>query len=115
MRDRKNKDRDFEKLADSVELVKPGAVRAPARLKARVYSALMLAETAQGRLRDMAETKKAGGELCVFEELVRIAPVTRRLKSSNICRLCHARILAETLEKPPIYWPHCPYANFKKV
>jgi hypothetical protein len=115
MPERKRKDIDFEKLAASVELEKPGAVRAPGRLKAKVYSALMLAEAAQGPLRDMAETRKAGGELCAFEELVRMAPVSRKLKSSNICRICHARVLAEMLEQPPIYWPHCPYVKFKKT
>jgi len=114
MPDRKKKDTDFEKLGASVELEKSG-VRAPARLKARLYSALMLAEAAQGPLRDMVETKKAGGELCAFEELVRVAPVSRKLKSGNICRICHARVLAEMLEQPPIYWPNCPYVKFKKT
>jgi hypothetical protein len=114
MAEPKKTDRDFQELAASVKLAKPGATRAPARLKARVYSALMLAEAAQGELRDMAETRKAGRGLCAFEELVRMAPVSRKLKSANICRLCHARVLAEMLEKPPIYWPHCPYAEFKK-
>jgi len=114
MAEPKSKDQDFEKLAASVRLTRPGATHAPARLKARVYSALMLAAAAEGELRDMAKTKEAGRELCAFEELVRLAPVNRKLKSANICRVCHARVLAEMLENPPIYWPHCPYAEFKK-
>jgi len=114
MAEHKKKDQDFEKLAASVRLTEPGTTRAPARLKARVYSALMLAEAAEGELRDMSQTKAAGRELCAFEELVRLAPVSRKLKSVNICRFCHARVLAEMLERPPIYWPHCPYAEFKK-
>lgn len=114
MPERKKKDIDFEKLAASAKLERSGT-RAPARLKAKVYSAMMLAEAAQGPLRDMVETRKAGGELCAFEELVRMAPVGRKLKSSNICRICHARVLAEMLEQPPIYWPHCPYVKFKKT
>lgn len=86
---------------------------APARLKSRVYSALMLAEAAGGPLASFTETKAAGGGLCCFEELVRIAPVGERVKSLNICRVCHARVLAERLERAPIYWPNCPYVKFQ--
>jgi hypothetical protein len=32
----------------------------------------------------------------------------------NPCRVCHARLLAEQFESPPIYWPHCPYVSFRR-
>ena len=80
--------------------------RAPSRLKARVYSAL---STAQAPLASLSQTP----HLCVFERLIRIAPVGEPAKSRNLCRVCHARILAEHLENPPIWWPNCPYVRFK--
>ena len=52
-------------------------------------------------------------ELCVFEELVRIAPVGEAAKSLNICRICHARVLAEHMGNAPIYWSGCPYVELK--
>ena len=114
MADSGKEDRLFERLADSARLDTRPAPRAPSRLKARIYSALMQRESRQGRLRAFAETKAEGGRLCVFEELMRIAPVGAKLKSANICRMCHARVLGETLENPPIYWAGCPYVEFKK-
>jgi len=74
----------------------------------------MQRESQQGRLRAFPETKAEGGKLCVFEELMRVAPLGAALKSANICRICHARVLGETLENPPIYWAGCPYVEFKK-
>jgi hypothetical protein len=101
----------FERLAESAPQPADPA-RAPAKLKARIYSALMLLESAAGPLASFTETAAAGRELCVFEDLVRIAPVGEGVKSLNICRICHARVLAEHLEHPPIWWPHCPYVKF---
>jgi hypothetical protein len=88
--------------------------QAPAKLKARIYSALMQLESAAGPLASFTQTRAAGYELCVFEDLVRIAPVGEGAKSLNICRVCHARVLAEHLEHPPIWWPHCPYVKFQQ-
>ena len=62
----------------------------------------------------VAGPKASGHDLCVFEELVRIAPVGEAAKCLNLCRVCHARMLGEKLEHPPIYWPNCPYVRFKK-
>ena len=45
---------------------------------------------------------------------MRVTPLGNELKKVNICRVCHARVLAEALENPPIYWGNCPYAEFKK-
>ena len=70
---------------------------------------------AEGELRSFAETKAEGHGLCAFEELMRVAPLGKKLKKVNICRVCHARVLAEALENPPIYWGNCPYAEFKKT
>lgn len=114
MPDQVQEDKLFSQLADHTDVDATPGPAAPSRLKARIYSALMLRESASRRLRSIPETKAEGGKLCVFEELVRIAPLTANLKSLNICRICHARVLAEAMEKPPIYWAHCPYVNFKK-
>jgi hypothetical protein len=87
---------------------------APARLKARVYSALLQRQVETGPLASLTESNRRGDELCVFEQLVRISPVGETVKSLNICRVCHARVLAEHMDNPPIYWPGCPYVEFKK-
>jgi len=105
-------DEEFlERIADRVELAE--LERAPARLKARVYSALMLQQAETGPLMSLTETRACGHKLCVFEELVRIAPVGEAAKSLNICRICHARVLAEHMENAPIYWRGCPYVELK--
>jgi len=101
----------MEWIADEVELTE--SLAAPARLKAKVYSALMQRQAATGPLMSLTETKACGHELCVFEELVRIAPVGEKAKSLNICRVCHARVLAEHMENAPIYWSGCPYVELK--
>ena len=62
----------------------------------------------------LTKTHARGRELCVFEQLVRISPVGETAKSLNICRVCHARMLAEHMNNPPVYWPGCPYVEFKK-
>lgn len=103
----------FEQLAASDEM-HPELVAAPSTLKSRIYSALMLAEAAAGPLASFTQTKAAGWKLCCFEELVRIAPVGEHVKSLNICRVCHARVLGERVENAPIYWPHCPYVKFQQ-
>jgi hypothetical protein len=86
---------------------------APSRLKSRIYSALMLAEADQGPLRELGETEAAGHGLCVFEKLAEIALVGSTAQQFNYCRICHARIMGEQWEDPPLYWPCCPYAEFK--
>jgi hypothetical protein len=92
-----------------------GAVEkpAPSRLKSRIYSALMKEEASAGPLASVSESKQHDGKLCVFEELVRIAPVGEGAKSLNYCRVCHARVLGETVENAPIYWSGCPYVRFQ--
>ena len=98
------------------ELIAAGApspetapVRASSRLKSRIYSRLVQEQAAGGPLLSLTETKASGRALCVFEELVQIAPVGEALKCKNYCRVCHARVAGERIEGAPIYWPHCPY------
>ena len=115
MPDRPRDEEFFEKLARAAGDTPRPKKRAPARLKSRVYSALMQRAAADGELRSFPDTKAEGRGLCVFEELMRVAPVGKKMKKVNICRVCHARVLAEALENPPIYWGNCPYAQFKKT
>jgi hypothetical protein len=86
---------------------------APASLKSRVYSALVARQAGSGPLLGLREVKAGLRGLCVFEELVRIAPVGEKLQAFNWCRVCHARALAERMDSAPIYWPHCPYVLFQ--
>jgi hypothetical protein len=115
MPDQNREDERFEQLAKAARHAAPRGKRAPTRLKSRIYSALMRRAAAEGELRSLPETEAEGHRLCAFEELVRIAPLGGKIKKVNICRVCHARILAEALENPPIYWENCPYAQFKKT
>jgi hypothetical protein len=87
--------------------------KAPASLKARLYSAIIRAQQENGPLASLDETAQNHG-LCVFEKLVQIAPVGEAAKSPFFCHVCHARVLAEAIDNPPIFWPNCPYSNFKK-
>ena len=87
--------------------------RAPSRLKSRIYSALLERQREDGPLLSLSEVKAHGRKLCVFEELVQIAPVGEAIKQPNLCRVCHARVLAENIENAPVYWPGCPYAQFQ--
>jgi hypothetical protein len=87
--------------------------RAPSRLKSRIYSALVQRQRQDGPLLSLSEVKAGGRKLCVFEQLVQITPVGEPAKRPNLCRICHARVLAEAIENAPVYWPGCPYAQFQ--
>jgi hypothetical protein len=102
----------FEQIADATP--GEGAERAPARLKSKIYSALLSRMTESGPLLDLAETKSAGGRLCIFENAVAVLPVSAEIRSLNVCRVCHARVLGERMEKAPIFLPGCPYSEFHK-
>jgi hypothetical protein len=102
----------FEGLAESAASAS-GAMRASTRLRSRIFSKLNLLQAAGGPLLSLGECKAAGGQLCVFEELVRIAPVGEPMHQANPCRVCHARLLAEHVEGAPIWWPGCPYVQFQ--
>lgn len=90
-----------------------GEEGAPSSLKARVYSALIHKQQQTGRLASLDESVEAGHGICVFEKLVQIAPIGERAKTPFFCQVCHARVLAEHFNSPPIFWSHCPYVKFK--
>jgi hypothetical protein len=106
-------ERLFEWLAEETETADAmQAPRAPARLKSRIYSALVRLQASSGPLLSLSQPHQSG--LCIFEQLVKIAPAGETVKSLNPCRVCHARILAERMEHAPIYWRNCPYVDFQK-
>lgn len=107
-------ERWLEQLAGVVDFDTAIPARAPARLKATIYSALVNELAHTGPLLSLAATKDAGSGLCVFEEAVRLLPAGERVGSMNPCRVCHARVLAERVDHAPIFWPHCPYAAFHR-
>jgi len=88
--------------------------RASSRLKSRIYSTLVARQSQDGPLLSLSATRESGRRLCVFEELVRIAPVGESAKCVNLCRVCHARVLGEHVEGAPVFWPGCPYSQFQK-
>jgi hypothetical protein len=102
----------FEGIADAAEATESAA--APARLKARIYSVLLQRQAETGPLMGLDESHARGQRLCVFEQLVRIAPVGETVKSLNFCRVCHARVFAEHMENTPFTWSGCPYGDFKR-
>ena len=104
-------DRWLEELARGTN-VESGPARAPARVKAKIYSALVNQLSETGPLLTLASTKAAGRHLCVFEHAIAVLPVGDRIGSMNPCRVCHARVLGEHVDNAPIFWPHCPYAEF---
>ena len=81
------------------------------RLKSRIFSQLIEMEQAEGPLRILSESRDAGEKLCVFEHTVALLP-SDSLQAKNPCAVCHARILGETVENAPIYWPGCAYARY---
>jgi hypothetical protein len=89
--------------------------RAPARLKSKIYSAMVARLSEAGPLLDLAETRRNGcGRLCVFEQLLTALPVSSGVPQMNPCRVCHARVLGERMDRAPIFWPGCPYAEFHR-
>ncbi len=109
----KHDDPDDDRLFEAVAAATDGARRAPTRLKSRVYSALMRASAASGPLRPLGACEQEGHDLCVWERLARAAS-GGTLEGLNYCRVCHARILGERVERAPLAWHGCPYADFQK-
>ena len=105
-------DREFDRLFHCLdEAAKPE--RAPSPLKARIYSALIREQQESGSLLSLSKSRAAGRDLCIFEKALQMAPVGTKVESSFLCRVCHARIVAENIENAPIFWAHCPYASFQ--
>jgi hypothetical protein len=103
-------DRAFERMFSDFAQAED---QAPSSLKARLYSAFVREQQASGSLASLDFSVAAGHGICVFEKLVQIAPIGEKAKSPFFCAVCHARVLAENLENPPIFWPNCPYVAFK--
>lgn len=89
--------------------------RAPSSLKARLYTALIRQQEETGPLVTLSATKNAGHDLCSWEKLIEIMPLSDSEESLFHCHVCHARVLAEHFEHPPIYWKGCPYVKFRKA
>ena len=106
-----NEDREFSRIFAEPE---DAQERAPSSLKARLYTALVREQQATGPLASLDATVSAGRGVCVFEKLVQIAPIGDEAKTPFFCGVCHARILGEHLENPPIFWSNCPYVAFKE-
>jgi len=102
--------RFWEEVAEATDVER----RAPTRLKSRIYSALMRQAAASGPLRPLGACEQAGGTLCVFEKLAHAAALGS-LDELNYCRACHARVLGERVERAPLAWHGCPYADFQKI
>ena len=100
----------FQQLADVTRI--GSGERAPAHLKSKVYSSLVMSMTDSGPLLDLKDVKDAGGHLCVFEQAIAMLPIEAGVGSTNPCRICHARVLGERLWHAPIFWPGCPYSEF---
>ncbi len=105
-----NWDRQFSRILAESENAEE---RAPSPLKARLYTALIREQQATGPLASLDATVAAGRGVCVFEKLVQIAPVGKKSKAPFFCSICHARILGENMDDPPIFWSDCPYVAFK--
>lgn len=111
MNDMSFQDDDLGLLAEKTE-PNEGATRAPARLKAKIYSALIRRQEQSGPLLSLTGTQEAGFGLCIFESFWEKLPVGHAAKCFNCCSVCHARILGERFERAPIYWQECPYVAF---
>jgi hypothetical protein len=109
-----NDERFFTILAAKTDAMQGTGESAPGGPKARLSLVLVAEQAASGPLLSLPATQAAGRPLCVFENLLQVLPVGERVTSMNPCRVCHARVLAEHIESPPIYWPHCPYVDFRR-
>lgn len=107
-----NEERWFEQLATMTDVATGPASRAPATLKSRIYSSVVNQMAGVGRLLSLATTKAEGRKLCVFEDVLTLLPVGEAMRERNPCRVCHARILGENVQRAPIFWPGCPYSDF---
>jgi hypothetical protein len=103
----------LERLLGELAIGDPPDAKAPSRLKSKIYSALMRQQAAGGPLLTLAESEAAGRGLCVFEALTNACPTGEAVKRLNLCEVCHARVLAERVERAPIFWHNCPYVGFQ--
>ena len=113
MNNSESNERFFENLAGAFDdTASEGSM--PSKMKAKACSALVRRQQESGPLLGLRDTYAEGRGLCVDEHVVRIAPVGAKAQEFNCCSICHARVLGEALENPPIYWGNCPYVGFKQ-
>ena len=110
---REQNDRLWLEFADATNHAEGSEEKAPAQLRSRIFSRVNLEQVKDGPLASITASYEAGRPLCIFEEAMRLAPVGESIRELNYCRACHARVLAENMEKAPIWWPGCPYADFQ--
>ena len=103
----------FDRLAAASSAPPSEEPATPSRLKARLYTSLIHLQQTTGPLEDVSTSKRRGSRLCVFEELVQIAPISPSAKAPFFCGVCHARFLAENFDNAPIWWSGCPYVDFQ--
>ena len=85
--------------------------RVSSRLQSRIFSRLIEMQQEQGPLRTLSASRETGEKLCIFEAALAALP-SDDLQARNPCAVCHARLLGESVERAPIYWPGCAYAKF---
>ena len=100
----------FEELAQTVP--EPAGGSASSCFKSRVYSRLIEAQESDGPLEPLADSAANGSPLCVFEQIMAVAP-SNALQRYQYCKICHARVAGERVESAPIFWPNCPYSDFQ--
>jgi hypothetical protein len=82
-------ERWLERVAAATSVEPDVPAPAPARLKARIYSAVVERMAQTGPLLTLQATKAAGSRLCVFEAALAAVPVGDRVGSMNPCRVFH--------------------------
>jgi hypothetical protein len=102
-----------EQLFERLSRFERPELRAPSRLKSRVYSALLREAAREHRIESLTQTREHGSCLCVFEKFVQILPLGAGMDTLNYCRFCHGRVLGEAVEGAPLFWKGCPYADFQ--
>lgn len=102
---------DLGQVLRAAESEAADAPRVSSRLQSRIFSRMIELEQEQGPLRTLSASREAGEKLCIFEAAVAALP-SNDLQARNPCAVCHARLLGESVERAPVYWPGCAYAKF---
>ena len=99
------------------ELVRASVSKAtaPSTLKSKIYSRLLQESSQSSKLLPLHQCKTAGYDLCFWEDFVVALPLGEKLGKLNHCRVCHGRLLGETIEGAPLPWANCPYAKFQRT
>lgn len=84
----------------------PSDTTAPASLRSRIYSAVIREAEKSAPLRPVSESEEAGYAICAWERMTRHLPGG---ETRNHCKICHARVVAETFDSVSMPWQGCPY------